>query len=312
MNQLPQPQRAVVQMPYRRLGRTGEMVSLLGLGGFHVGVQQEEEESIRIVRTAVDRGVNFMDNCWDYNGGTSEVRMGKALRDGYRRKVFLMTKIDGRDRKTAASQLEESLRRLQTDTIDLVEFHEVVRPEDGDMLFAPGGGIEALAEARQAGKVRFIGFSGHKSPAAHLGLLRMAARHGFVFDAVQMPLSVMDAHFRSFQNEVIPALQKDDIGIVGMKTLAGTHALRSGVVSGDECIRYAMGLPLHVAVVGCESLAVLEHAVELAAAFRPYSPDERDALLARTGAAGQSGRFEPFKTTSDFDATLANPHWLGL
>ena len=179
------------QMPYRTLGRTGEKVSLIGLGGYHIGKQEDEKESIRIIRSAIDNGINFMDNCWDYNGGESEIRMGKALRDGYRNRVFLMTKIDGRDKRTAARQLDESMRRLQTDHIDLLQFHEVIRTTDPARIFGPGGGIEAALAAKQAGKIRYIGFTGHKSPAMHLQMLETGFSHQFNLDAVQMPLNVM-------------------------------------------------------------------------------------------------------------------------
>jgi predicted aldo/keto reductase-like oxidoreductase len=299
-------------MPRRRLGRTGEMVSLLGLGGFHVGIQENEQDSIRLVRTAIDNGATFLDNCWDYNNGASEIRMGKALRDGYRQKAFLMTKIDGQTRKAAQSQLAECLQRLQTDTIDLLQFHEIVRLDDSDRIFGPGGAMEVLLEARQAGKVRYIGFTGHKSPAVHLRMLRTALDHGFVFDAVQMPLNVMDSHFESFEREVLPLLRQHDIGVLGMKALGEGHILRSGVVAVDECLRYAMSLPLHVVIVGCATLPHLEQALAAARTLQPLTAAERASLLARTAAAGQTGAFEPYKTGTDFDQTSRNPAWLGL
>ena len=300
------------QMPYRRLGRTGEMVSLVGLGGYHIGIQKEEQESIHLIRTAIDNGINFLDNSWDYNEGVSEIRMGKALRDGYRQKVFLMTKIDGQDKKTAGNQLEECLRRLQTETIDLLQFHEIIRLEDADRIFAPGGALEAVLDARKAGKVRFIGFTGHKSPAVHLKMLQTAFDHGFIFDAVQMPLNVMDAHFDSFEKKVIPILQKHDIGILGMKTFGEKHILKSGMVTVEECLHYVMNLPVHVVIVGCDTLPYLEQALAAARSFQPLTEEQRETLLAKTAEAGKSGKFEPFKTTSEFDATDRNPHWLGL
>jgi aryl-alcohol dehydrogenase-like predicted oxidoreductase len=191
---------AAGEVPRRRLGHTGEMVSMVGLGGYHV-VQPDldEAESVRIVRAALDRGINFLDNCSDYNGGQSEVRMGKALRDGYRQRAFLMTKIDGRDQNTATRQIEESLRRLNTDHIDLLQFHEVIRMDDPDRIFAAGGAMEAALQARKAGKIRYIGFTGHKSPAIHLKTLAAAESHQFRFDTVQMPSNVMDAHYDSFE-----------------------------------------------------------------------------------------------------------------
>jgi len=301
-----------VQMPYRPLGRTGEMVSLVGLGGYHIGIQKEEQESIRLIRTAVDSGINFMDNSWDYNDGISEIRMGKALQDGYRQKVFLMTKIDGQDKKTAAGQLEECLRRLQTDTIDLLQFHEIIRLEDADRIFARGGALEAVLDARKAGKVRFIGFTGHKSPAVHLKMLQTALEHGFIFDAVQMPLNIMDAHFDSFGKKVIPILQKHDIGILGMKAFGEKHILKSGLVTVEECLHYVMNLPVHVIIVGCDTFPYLEQALAAARSFRPLTDEQREALLAKTAEAGKNGMLEPFKTTSEFDATSRNPHWLGL
>jgi len=301
-----------VQMPYRPLGRTGEMVSLVGLGGYHIGIQKEEQESIRLIRTAVDSGINFMDNSWDYNDGISEIRMGKALQDGYRQKVFLMTKIDGQDKKTAAGQLEECLRRLQTDTIDLLQFHEIIRLEDADRIFARGGALEAVLDARKAGKVRFMGFTGHKSPAVHLKMLQTALEHGFIFDAVQMPLNIMDAHFDSFGKKVIPILQKHDIGILGMKAFGEKHILKSGLVTVEECLHYVMNLPVHVIIVGCDTFPYLEQALAAARSFRPLTDEQREALLAKTAEAGKNGKLEPFKTTSEFDATERNPHWLGL
>src|SRR6185295_9328989 len=208
-------------MPTRTLGRTGVEVSLIGLGGWHLGFKHIDEElSIRIIRTAIDNGINFMDNCWDYNEGASEVRMGKALRDGYRERVFLMTKIDGRTKEEATKQLEESLRRMQTDHIDLVQHHEILRYEDPHRIFDEKGANAALLEARDAGKIRFIGFTGHQDPRIHLYMLEVANEYGFTFDAVQMPLNVMDAHYRSFEQMVLPELVKQDIGVLAMKTMA--------------------------------------------------------------------------------------------
>ena len=300
------------KMPYRALGRTGEKVSLVGLGGYHIGVQKEEKESIRIIRTAIDSGINFMDNSWDYNEGISEVRMGKALQDGYRQKVFLMTKIDGQDRKTAEKQIHESLSRLQTDRIDLLQFHEIIREADPDRIFAPGGAIEAVIKAREAGKVHFIGFTGHKSPAIHLKMIETAFQHQFFFDAVQMPLNIMDAHFNSFQKIVLPVLQKNDIGVLGMKLFGDRFILESQTVSPVECLHYAMNLPLHVIITGCDSIPILEQALKAARSFRPLSEEERSALLAKTARAGAGGKYELYKTSDHFDATDHNPQWLGL
>ncbi len=220
------------EMPYRTLGRTGERVSAIGLGGWHIGFkQQTDADSIRIIRSAIDRGINFLDNSWDYNEGVSEVRMGQALRDGYRDKAFLMTKIDGRSKSEAARQLDESLRRLQTDCIDLVQHHEILRFEDPHRIFDDEGANAALTKAREQGKLRYIGFTGHKDPRIHLYMLEVARDHGFVFDTVQMPLNVMDAHYRSFTQLVVPELVKQNIGVLGMKSLANGLIFRSGTVT---------------------------------------------------------------------------------
>jgi len=298
-------------IPYRTLGRSGEKVSLVGLGGFHIGLQKDEAESIRIVRTAVDEGINFLDNCWDYNEGASEVRMGKALRDGYRKRVFLMTKLDGQVKDVAAQQIDESLRRLQTDTIDLVQFHEVIRHGDPDRIFGPGGAFEAALEAKKAGKLRYIGFTGHKDPDIHLKMLETGFSHGFTFDAVQMPLNVMDAHFKSFAKKVVPVLTQHRIGVLGMKSMGDGFVLKSNVVTPIECLHYAMNLPTSVVITGCESLQILEQALEAARTFEPLSEAQLAALLAKTAPLAAKGEFEPFKTTTDFDGTAHNPKWLG-
>jgi predicted aldo/keto reductase-like oxidoreductase len=299
-------------MPYRVLGRTGERVSAIGLGGWHLGFEQIEERlSIRIMRTAIDRGITFMDNSWDYNDGRSELRMGKALEDGYRDKVFLMTKIDGRTKREAARQLDESLRRLQTDRIDLVQHHEILRYEDPHRIFDEEGANAALVEARRAGKLRYIGFTGHKDPRIHLYMLEVAAERGFTFDTVQMPLNVMDAHYRSFEKLVLPELLKQEIGVLGMKPLANGVILQSRTVTAIECLHYALSLPASVVITGCESMDNLEQALEATRAFRPMGQAEVQALLARTAKAASKGEFELFKTTSIFDATAGNPAWLG-
>jgi len=298
-------------MPYRTLGRTGEKVSVIGLGGYHLGNQSDPEESIRIIRTAIDEGVNFLDNCWDYNGGESEIRMGKALRDGYRQKAFLMTKIDGRNKTAAATQLNESLRRLQTDRIDLLQFHEVIRDSDPDRIFAEGGGMEAAVEARKAGKIRFIGFTGHKSPDIHRKMLATASKHGFTFDAVQMPLNVMDAHFDSFEKKVLPVLSKEGIGVLGMKPMGDKVILRSKTVTAVECLQYAMSLPTSVVITGCDSLPILQQALRAARSFQPMDASQIAALLAKTAKSAEGGQFELYKTSHQFDGTVANPQWLG-
>ena len=298
-------------MTYRTLGRTGEKVSMMGLGGYHIGNQKDEQESIRIIRTAIDNGVNFLDNCWDYNGGESEVRMGKALRDGYRQRAFLMTKIDGRTRKAATEQLEESLRRLQTDHIDLLQFHEIIRMEDPERVFAAGNGMEAVVEAQKAGKVRYIGFTGHKSPDMHLKMLETADAHHFHFDAVQMPLNVMDAHYNSFGKKVLPVLVKKEIGVLGMKPMGDGMILRSNVVQPVECLHYAMNLPTSVVITGCDSLEILESSLQAARSFRPLGDSEVAALLAKTVETARDGKYEGYKTTNNFDGTVHNPQWLG-
>jgi len=299
------------QMPYRLFGRTGEKVSLVGLGGYHIGNPRDEQEGIQIIRTAIDEGINFMDNCWDYHGGHSEVRMGKALRDGYRQKVFLMTKIDGRDKKTAASQLDESLRRLQTDTIDLMQIHEVTTMSEPETIFGPGGAMEALLEAKQAGKIRYIGFTGHKSPAVHLKMLETAFSHHFTFDAVQLPLNVMDAHYSSFEKLVVPVLIRHRIAVLGMKPLGGGQILKAGVVSPIDCLQYAMSLPTSTVITGCDSMPILQQALKAARAFHPPSEQERTALLARTRVLAENGKYELYKSTALFDATRHHPRWRG-
>jgi aryl-alcohol dehydrogenase-like predicted oxidoreductase len=287
-------------------------VSAIGLGGWHLGFASIDERlSIRIIREAIDRGVTFLDNSWDYNDGASELRMGKALRDGYRSRAFLMTKIDGRSKAEATRQLEESLRRLETDCIDLVQHHEVIRYEDPHRIFDEEGAHAALDEARRAGKVRYIGFTGHKDPRIHLHTLEVAREHGFTFDTVQMPLNVMDAHYRSFELLVLPELVKQNIGVLGMKSLANGLILRSGTVTAPECLRYALSLPTSVVITGIESLERLEQALEVIRTFQPLSDAERQALLAKTSRAAMRGEFELFKTTSIFDATASNPAWLG-
>jgi aryl-alcohol dehydrogenase-like predicted oxidoreductase len=300
------------EMPYRTLGRTGERVSAIGLGGWHIGFKKQTDAlSIRIIRSAIDRGINFLDNSWDYNEGASETRMGKALRDGYRDNVFLMTKIDGRSKSEASRQLDESLRRLQVDCIDLVQHHEILRFEDPHRIFDEEGANAALVDARQAGKLRYIGFTGHKDPRIHLYTLDVARDHGFTFDTVQMPLNVMDAHYRSFASLVLPELVKQNIGVLGMKSLANGLILTSGTVTAIECLHYALNLPTSVVITGIDTLETLEQAFEAVRTFRPLTDADVEALLARTAKAASQGEFELFKTSSLFDATTTNPEWLG-
>ncbi len=298
-------------MLYRELGKTGERVSAIGLGGYHIGKQSSADESIHLMRQAIDRGITFMDNCWDYNDGISEVRMGQALRDGYRSKVFLMTKMDGRTKDSYNKQLEQSLGRLQTDVIDLVQFHEIIRMEDPDRIFAPGGAIEAAVAAKQAGKIRYIGFTGHKDPAVHLRMLEIAQKHGFHFDAVQMPINVMDAHFRSFEKEVLPVAQRQGVAVLAMKTFGDNLIMQSKTVEATEALHYSLSRPVSVVITGIDSLPILDQAVQAAKTFRPMSETQIASLLGRTREAAAEGKFELFKTSNHYDGTAANPKWLG-
>jgi len=299
------------EMIYRTLGATGEKVSAIGLGGFHIGKPETEAESIKLMRAAIDRGITFMDNCWDYHDGASEIRMGKALKDGYRGRVFLMSKIDGRDKKSAAKQIDESLLRLQTDRIDLMQFHEIIRLEDPDKIFADGGAAEAMLDAKRAGKIRYIGFTGHKDPLVHLRMMEIAAAKNFKFDAVQLPLNVMDAHFRSFEKQVLPKLVAEKIGVLGMKSLGDPFILESKTVSAIECLHYALNLPTSVVITGIEKMEILEQAIQAAKTFKPMNQAQVAALLAKTKTAAMTGKFEKFKTDSKFDGTAKNPKWLG-
>jgi uncharacterized protein len=298
-------------MVYRQLGTTGETVSAIGLGGYHIGKQKDADESIHLIRAGIDRGITFLDNCWDYNDGISEVRMGQAMRNGYRQKAFLMTKMDGRTVAEYNKQLEQSLGRLQTDMIDLVQFHEVIRMEDPDRIFAPGGAIEAAVAARQAGKIRYIGFTGHKDPAVHLRMLEIAEKHSFHFDTVQMPINVMDAHFRSFTHQVMPVAIKQGIGVLAMKTFGDHFILTSNTVQPIEALHYGLTQPVSTVITGIDSMTILDQAIEAARTFKPLTQAEVKSLLDRTQAAASEGKFELFKTTTHFDGTAANPKWLG-
>ena len=301
------PQPSPAGIPTRLLGTTGVRVSCIGLGGAHLGDQSSAEDSIRIIRTAIDHGITFMDNAWDYHEGESERRMGQALRDGYRHKVFLMTKIDGRTGAAAARQIDESLRRLGTDHVDLMQFHEIIRLSDPDRIMAPGGALEAVEAARTAGKIRFIGFTGHKDPKIH----RKMIATGFPFATAQMPLNIMDAQYRSFQHEVVPVCQQKGIGVLGMKSLGDKNLLKSGLVTAPECLRYSLSLPASVIITGCDSLENVHQAIQVATTFQPFPPEELAGLLQRTRAAAESGKYEPFKNTHTFDSTWDNPEWMG-
>ena len=298
-------------MIYRMLGRTGEKVSAIGLGGSHIGNPKDPAEGIKIIRTAVDRGITFLDNCWDYHDGDSEVRMGNALRDGCRAKVFLMTKFDGRTKAATAKQIDESLSRLQTDHLDLIQYHENIRMEDPDRFFAPNGPLEALVDAKKAGKIRYIGFTGHKDPAVHLRMLEVAADHNFHFDTAQMPLNVLDISFRSFAKQVVPKLVQQGIGVLGMKPLASGAIPKNNIATAIECLHYALSLPTSVVINGCDSMERLDQAFEAARTFKPLTDTQISALAARTKQAALTGKFEAFKTSIGFDGTARNPQWMG-
>jgi aryl-alcohol dehydrogenase-like predicted oxidoreductase len=300
------------EMPRRQLGRTGESVSCIGMGGYHIALPRVDEAlGIRLIRSALDRGITFLDNCWDYNEGNSEIRMGKALADGYRDRAFLMTKIDGRTKKAAALQIDESLARLRTDRIDLVQFHEIVRFDDPDRIFAEEGAIHAALEAKEAGKIRYIGFTGHKDPHIHLRMLEVAAENNFHFDTAQMPINVMDAHFRSFTQHVLPEMVRRGVGVLAMKTMGDGFILRSKTVTPIECLHFALHQPTSVVITGIDSMEVLDQAFEAARSFKPFTSPQLDELLAKTKDAAARGKYEPFKTSSLFDATAQNYEWLG-
>jgi aryl-alcohol dehydrogenase-like predicted oxidoreductase len=297
-------------VPRRRLGKTEQMVSILGVGGAHIG-KPDEAEGIQIIQAAIDAGMDFLDNAWEYNGGVSEERMGMALaQGGYRARAFLMTKNCDHRRTAAGSlaNLEESLRRLRTDYLDLWQVHEVAWDPDPERILAPGGAAEGMLRAKEQGKVRFIGFTGHKDPDLHRALLSQ----GFPWDTVQMPLNALDAHYRSFEREIVPLCQAQDIGVIGMKSLAGGHLLKSGAdLSAEEAIRYSLSLPCATLVSGMDSLATFAANLAIARGFVPYTDAELEAIRTRTAAAARGGRHEPFKTTRAFEGDVgrrANGH----
>jgi predicted aldo/keto reductase-like oxidoreductase len=302
------------EMLYRELGQTGEKVSAIGLGGFHLSVPTlPEPEALRLIQEAVDRGITFMDNAWDYNEGQSEIRMGKGLQQGGRRdKVFLMSKIDGRTKDVAARQIETSLERLKTDHLDLMMHHEILRFDDADRIFAEGGAQEAMLDAKKAGKIRFIGFTGHKDPRVHLYMLEVARKNGFRFDAVLMPINVLDAHFRSFAQNVLPQLLKENIGILSMKPFAGGGGIVLKTKTADpiQCLHYALNLSTTV-ITGIEKQQMLDQAFEAAKTFRLMNESEVAAILDKTREVALTGKYELFKTTSHFDSTAKHPDWLG-
>lgn len=298
-------------MIYRRLGATGEEISIVGLGGSHIGKQFSSKESIRIIRAAIDNGLTFMDNSWDYNDGKSEERMGKALEGGYRKKAFLMTKFDGRTQVSAARQIDESLQRLKTDHVDLLMLHEVIRMNDADRFFAKGGAVEAALAARKAGKTRYIGFTGHKDPAIHLHMLDLSAAHDFKLDAVLMPLNVMDAHYRSFEHQVLPRLISQKIGVLSMKPMGGGEILKAKAVSPTECLHYAMSVSPGTVITGIDSMEVLKQTMEAVRNFKPMTRQQITAVLARTAPHAAEGKYELFKINEHFDSTAKHPEWLG-
>jgi uncharacterized protein len=296
----------------RKLGRADAEVSIIGIGGYHIGLSNVSEgDAIRIVRRGLDEGINFLDNCWDYNDGASEERMGKALQDGYRQKAFLMTKIDGRTGASARQQLEQSLMRLKTDHIDLLQLHEVIRMGDPEQAFQPGYAMDVLQQARKEGKIRFIGFTGHKSPEIHLHMIETADKHGFTFDTVQMPVNALDEHYDSFGQKVIPVAQKHGMAVLGMKPLSNGAILKTKTVTAVEALHYAMSVPVTVTITGCDSMQVLEQALGVARNFKPLDEQQKIAILQKTAPVGMAGKFEAYKSSQIYDGTASNPQWLG-
>ena len=303
-------------MIYRPLGTTGEMVSLVGMGGFHLGKTSTEAEAIRLIHAAIDGGITFMDNSWDYNLGTSELRAGKAYKENNSRdKVFQMTKIDGRTKKAAMRQIEESMARLGTDHLDLVQHHEIIRMEDPDSIFKEDGAMEAFLDAKKQGKLRFIGFTGHKDPLIHLRMLQVAKEHDFHFDTVQMPINVMDAHFRSFSAQVLPVLVKEKIAPLAMKTF-GDHfvldAAKKANVDPIDMLHFSMSLPVSVVITGIDTQQFLDQALQAAKTYKPMGESAAVALLDKTRPLANKGEAELYKTSWHFDSTAQNPDWLGL
>lgn len=301
------------EMLYRELGATGEQVSLIGMGGAHLGLPDvKEDDAIRLIHEGLDRGINFLDNSWDYNEGRSEERVGKALsQGGYRQKAFVMTKIDGRTKEVATNQIHDSLRRLKVDHIDLLQHHEVIRFDDPDRIFNEGGAQEAVEEAKKEGKIRFIGFTGHKDPHIHLYMLKVAQQHGFHFDTVQMPINIMDAHFRSFSQMVVPEAVEQKIGVLGMKSFGDAIILKSGAVEPMDCLHYSLNLPISVQITGINSKMLLDQAFAAVRSFQPMDEAGVAALIAKTEQVAMKGKYELFKTTSHFDTTARHADWLG-
>ena len=301
-------------MHYRILGATGERVSIVGMGGFHLAKPEPdgptEADAIKIIRTGIDNGVNFCDNCWDYNKGESEIRLGKALRDGYREKAFVMTKLDGRTAQSCMGQLETSLKRLQTDHVDLIQFHEIIRMDDPDRVFAKGGALEAMLQAKQQGKVRHIGFTGHKSPAIHKKMFEVADAHQFNFDTVQMPVNIMDAHYDSFGATIFSIAEARNTAVLAMKTFGDTFIIDSHVADPIDMLHYSMSQPVAVVITGCDKMPILEQALKAARTWQPMPAAQQRALLAKSARLAANGKTEKYKTTTHFDGTTQNPQWL--
>jgi aryl-alcohol dehydrogenase-like predicted oxidoreductase len=304
------------EMLYRKFGRTGETVSAIGLGGSHIGQPNvDKADAIRLIHQAVDRGITFMDNAWDYNEGRSERWMGEALsQGGYRNKVFLMSKVDARNKDDATDQLHDSLTRLNTDHLDLWQFHEVLRYDDPDRIFREGGAIEAAMDAKKAGKVRFIGYTGHKDPHIHLYMLEVAAKNGFKFDAVLFPSNLMDAHYRSFAQLMMPKAVQEGLAIQTMKPFCGGDGiiLKSGVIKNPiDCLHYALNLPTSVVITGINKPEILDQAFQAAKTFKRLDDQQFAALLNQTQQVGPTGKYELFKVSAHFDETARHPDWLG-
>jgi predicted aldo/keto reductase-like oxidoreductase len=295
----------MASIPLRNFGNSADKISALGLGGHHLGDAKDEATAIQIVHEAIEGGITFFDNCWEYNRGKSENWMGKGLKGGYRDKVFLMTKVctHGRDASLAMQMLEESLRRLQTDHLDLWQIHGVGFDNDPELFIRPGGAAEALTKAKQEGKVRYVGFTGHKAPEIHLKMLAT----GFPFDAVQMPLNPFDASFHSFEKQVLPELNKRNIAALGMKPFSGKGdplkggLLTKSLLTPDEALRYAMSLPVTTTITGMEKLEVLHQNLQIAQNFKPMSPEEMEAVRQKCAAMAADGRFEHYKVSLQFD-----------
>jgi uncharacterized protein len=301
-------------MLYRPFGRHVEKISVIGMGGFHLGKSSlTDAEAMRLIHEGIDRGITFMDNCWDYNDGVSELRMGAALQQGgYRNKVFLMSKMDGRTKKEALEQIDMSLERLRTDHIDLVQHHEILRFDDPDRVFAEGGAMEGFLEAQKAGKLRYIGFTGHKEPRIHQQMLSVAEERNFHFDSVQLPLNVMDAHYRSFAHGVLPYAVAHGIAVLGMKTFGDTVLLKAGApIQPIEYLHFSLNLPTSVVITGIQNQRDLDQAFEAVRTFQPMGKPKVTELLARSRPFALEGKYELFKTSSTFDGTAKNNKWLG-